>query len=155
VHQYLIPGVQVGAKVRVDQETGAVIDVHSIARPVTPDSGCLWCNGLINPAKLQEEGQGDEERRAQRYVEDADIVAPSVITLNATAASCAVDDFLFYMTGLTDAAAERGYMRFSPLKREVWFDVPRKGHACRECGHTAKGRLARGDARRLPTKLRS
>lgn len=154
VHQYLIPGVQVGAKVRVDQETGAVIDVHSIVRPVTPDSGCLWCNGLINPAKLQEEGQSEEERRAQRYVEEADIVAPSVITLNATAASRAVDDFLFYMTGLTDAAAERGYMRVSPLKRETWLDVPRKGHACPECGHTAKSRLARGDARRLPTRMK-
>lgn len=155
VHQYLLPGVQVGAKVRADRATGSVIDVHSIARPVTPDRGCLWCNGLISPAKLQEEGQGEQERQAQRYVEEAEIVAPSVITLNAAAAARAADDFLFYMTGLTQAGAEQGYIRFAPLRRQVWIDDPRKGADCPECGNASKGRLGRGDARRLPTRIRS
>ena len=54
VHQYLIPGVQVGAKVRVDRATGEVLDAFSVVRPVTSDSGCLLCSGLINSAKLQE-----------------------------------------------------------------------------------------------------
>jgi hypothetical protein len=41
VHQYLIPGVQVGAKVRVDPKSGEVLDAYSVVRPVTSDSGCL------------------------------------------------------------------------------------------------------------------
>src|ERR1700689_1388107 len=55
VHQYLIPGVQVGAKISVDRTTGEVLDAYSVVRPVTSGSGCLLCNKLINGAKLQEE----------------------------------------------------------------------------------------------------
>jgi hypothetical protein len=77
--------------VHVEKATGDILDVHTVARPVTPDRGCPWCNGLISPAKLQEEGQGERELRAQRYVEEEEVVAPSVITLNATAASRAVE----------------------------------------------------------------
>jgi hypothetical protein len=155
VHQYLIPGVQVGAKVTHDERTGDISNVHSMSRPVTPDCGCLLCNGLINPAKLQEEGQTQSERRAQRYVDDPDVIAPSVITLNAKAASQAANDFLFYMTGLTQARAETGYMRFMPLTRSVSLDEPRKSPACSECGRGDGTRLARGDlGPRLPTFYR-
>ena len=34
VHQYLVPGVQVGAKVRVDDKTGLVQDAFSVVRSV-------------------------------------------------------------------------------------------------------------------------
>lgn len=151
VYQYLIAGVQVGAKVSTNKETGEITDVFSIIRPVTPDTGCLWCNGLINPAKLQEEGQGQEELNAQRYIDEPDVVAPSVITLNAVAAAHAVNDFLFYITGLTDADATSDYMRSTPLERDVWHDTPQKSENCTECGKEANGRFAKGDAKRLPT----
>ena len=153
VHQYLIPGVQVGSKVTHEKETGAITGVHSIVRPVTPDSGCLWCNGLINRAKLQEECQTEREREAQRYVDDATIAAPSVITLNAVGASQAVNDFLFYMTGLASADASRAYQRFDPRRRSVSLDSPRRSWDCTECGVGSKGRFARGAlGKRLPTK---
>lgn len=152
VHQYLIPGVQMGSKVTADESTGEIVGVHSIARPVTPECGCLLCNGLINPAKLQEEGQTARERRAQRYVDDANITAPSVITLNALAASQAANDFMLYMTGLTQPNASTGYMRFMPLTREVFVDAPRRSPDCSECGNGPRSRLARGDlGSRLPT----
>lgn len=66
VHQYLIPGVQVGAKVQVDKATGMVVDVFSVVRPVTSEAGCLLCNRLINSAKLQEESISEGERKGQR-----------------------------------------------------------------------------------------
>jgi len=150
VHQYLIPGVQVGAKVTVDPDTGEVLDVFSVVRPVSPESGCLLCNKLINAAKLQQESISEEDRKRQRYVDEPDVVAPSVITLNAIAASQAANDFLFYMTGLRNQTAEASYMRFQPRARQVSFDEPRKSATCTECGGSAKSRLARGDARRLP-----
>ena len=155
VHQYLIPGVQVGAKVQVDRNTGEITDVFSVVRPVTPESGCLLCNGLISAAKLQEESISEQERRGQRYVDDPDIVAPSVITLNAVAVAHAADDFLFYMTGLRDPDAPTSYMRFHPRSRQVWSDEPRKSPTCPECGQGSRSRLARGDARRLPVIERS
>jgi hypothetical protein len=152
VHQYLIPGVQVGSKVVHDHDSGEITGVHSIVRPVTPDCGCLWCNQLINRGKLQEEAQTERERGAQRYVEDANVAAPSVITLNSVGASQAANDFMFYMTGLTADDASMSYMRFDPRKRGLYLDKPRRSPDCTECGDHSGGRLARGDlGKRLPT----
>ena len=152
VHQYLIPGVQLGAKVSADSKTGAINDIHTVARPVTPDCGCLLCNGLINAAQLQEEGQTAKERAAQRYVDDDEVVAPSVITLNATVASQAANDFMLYMTGLTAPDSSRSYLRFAPLTRESFLEEPRRSPDCRECGLLGRSRLGRGDlGPRLPT----
>lgn len=151
VHQYLIPGVQVGAKVQVDKATGEIVDVFSVCRPVTPDLGCLWCNELINPVKLAEEAESDEVRRGQLYVEEATIAAPSVITLNAVAASRAVDDYLFSVTGLLEKNANT-WVRFLPRAGDVEFIDPRSDPECSECSTTRASRLARGDAARLPTR---
>jgi hypothetical protein len=152
VHQYLIPGVQIGSKVTHESQSGAITGVHSIVRPVLPESGCLWCNQLINRARLQEEAQTERERRAQRYVEEEDVPAPSVITLNAVGAAQAANDFLFYITGLTDSDASTAYMRFDPRQRRVFLDNPRTSPDCTECGAGPEGRLARGYlGKRLPT----
>ena len=154
VHQYLIPGVQVGSKVGT-AENGDVTSVFSVVRPVAPDKGCLWCNGLINRTKLQAESQTREERKAQRYVDEPEIVAPSVVTLNAVGAAHAANDFLFYMTGLSNGLASQDYFRHDPQTRCSWLDEPRKDELCPECGHTPRSRLARGDARTLNTRRAS
>ena len=155
VHQYLVPGVQVGAKVMSDKETGVVRDIYAVARPVTPMAGCLLCNGLINPAKLQEEAVSARERRVQAYVDDADVTAPSVITLNALASAQAANDFMFYLTGLAAEETSPRYTRFRPATGKVWYDNPCADPACHECGQSPSSRLARGDAKRLPTKVPS
>lgn len=152
VHQYLIPGVQMGAKVTVDQETGQIDDVFSVVRSINPDSGCLWCNELISSALLQDEAFTEEQRRRQRYVDEEAVTAPSVITLNAVAAAHAVDAYLFEVMGLGDAVLPTPYIRFLPRERDVVFEVPRRGVQCRECGAAENGRLGDGDGRRLPTR---
>jgi ThiF family len=152
VHQYLIPGAQVGAKVTVDKNTGEVLDVFSVYRPVLPDTGCLWCNGLISPAKLQEEAISNMERRQQRYVEEAAVRAPSVITLNAVACAHAVDDYLFAVTGLLDTGTTNAYQRFLPRDGDHMLDEPRRDAQCTECGCGPNGRLGAGSGRRLPTR---
>ena len=126
VHQYYIPGVQIGSKVSTDKNTGEVTTVFSMVRPVMPEHGCLWCNQIINPAKLQEEALTEQELRAQRYVDEPEVVAPSVITLNAIGAAHAANDFMFYMTGLTQAEASTAYMRYMPQRRITWLDEPRR-----------------------------
>ncbi|WP_194915329.1 ThiF family adenylyltransferase [Catenulispora rubra] len=152
VHQYLIPGAQVGAKVVTSLGSGDILDVFAVYRPVTPDAGCLWCNGLINTARLQEEALSSAERAAQRYVQEATVVAPSVITLNSVAAAHAANDFLFSVTGLHTDELGHDYLRWLPRSADVRFDAPRRDGACPECGADAHSRLARGDARRLPTR---
>jgi ThiF family protein len=152
VHAYLIPGAQVGVKVPVDSGTGNVGEVFATSRLVLPTSGCLWCNGLISPARLQQEIETAEERRMQRYVDDPDVVAPSVITLNALAAGMAANDFLFAVTGLTHGAARADYLRHVPQTRRLVYDEPRRDDTCRHCGLETRGALAMGDAADLPTR---
>ena len=153
VHQYLVPGVQMGSKALSDPSTGDLEQVFSVVRPVNPASGCLWCSGLISSSKLQEESLSESERRAQRYVDDPEVAAPSVITLNAVAAAQAANDFLFSITGLTRDAASLDFLRFDPLDRTVERDEPRNRADCAECGTGAHSRRARGDGAELPTRL--
>ena len=77
VHQYLILGAQVGAKVTVENATGEILDVFSVYRSVLPGIGCLWCNGLISPSRLQEEALTETERHQQRYIDESTIHAPA------------------------------------------------------------------------------
>nr|WP_256097081.1 ThiF family adenylyltransferase [Streptomyces agglomeratus] len=153
VHQYLIPGVQVGAKVQVGKD-GNLTDIFSVVRAVSPGFGCLWCNELIKPAKLQEEALTVEQRRQQRYVQDENVQAPSVISLNAVAAAHAVDDYLLSAVGLLPATYEPRWRRFHPsasvATRRAFPELPKKDADCSECSGT--GRLGRGHEQRLPTK---
>ncbi len=150
VHQYFIPGVQVGSKVSIDAKTGQIVDVFSAVRPVGPRHGCLKCNGLITASGLQSESASELERQDQRYVNDPIVVAPSVITLNAVGAAHATDDFLFWAVGMTDARARSDYLTFRPRLRDVRFESPRRDDDCPEC--SIGGRAGRGDSRSLPVK---
>jgi len=151
VHQYLIPGAQIGAKVPVDKG-GAVGDVRVVVRPVVPDSGCLWCGGAISPAQLNREDLKPEECERQRYVEAPNVHEPSVITLNALGASQAANDFLFMFTGMHEPNTRlRG--RFQWARRRDWEDIGDKPDPlCRHCGRGPKSAYARGDGVRLPTR---
>jgi len=152
VHQYLIPGVQIGVKVLTDHGTGAVRNVFTVSRPVLPSRGCLWCNGLISRSALQEEALSLEQRHAQRYLDEPTVIAPSVITLNGVAASQAANDFLFALTGLVGRDVPADYLRTQPQRREVWFDEPRADPDCPECGISPTSRFAMGDGASLPTR---
>ena len=154
VHQYLIPGIQLGVKIPVDSATGEVGRIFSAVRPVLPGRGCLWCNGLIPPAKLQEEALSEEERRAQRYVDEPEVHAPSVITLNATSAAYAVNDYLFRTLGLHDLSAPDDYHYLEPQSSTTRMEIPRSDPSCLECGTSSRSRLARGDGATLPTRPR-
>jgi molybdopterin/thiamine biosynthesis adenylyltransferase len=150
IHQYLIPGEQVGAKAQVDNSSGELLDLFTVVRPIIPGQGCLWCNGLISPTKLQEEATAPEQLARQRYVDDTDVHAPSVITLNAVAASHAANDYLMSVTGLLEPTPLR-WVKHYPREGEIAFETPRRDEACPECSAGA-GRLGAGVLMRLPTR---
>jgi hypothetical protein len=159
VHQYLIPGYQIGSKVSIDKATGDITDVFSVVRPVYPGETCLWCANLIDRSRLQEESLSEHERRANQYVDDPTIIAPSVITLNSIGASHAVNDFLFSYTGLmqgngtsesNDIGTDALYVHpiTSRFRYEEWpgeIDCPK----CSIAGE----QLGSGNLRDLPTAL--
>lgn len=150
VHQYFVPGFQVGSKVLLEKATGKILDAFSVVRPVSPGFGCLWCNGAISSAGLQAESAVDVERRAQAYVDDPAVPVPSVITLNAASAGQAANDFLFSAVGLMDLPLPLDYLAFRPIQRDVRYEAPRMDADCREC--STFGRFGRGDSVRLPTR---
>ena len=151
VHQYGIPGIQVGAKIPV-AEDGAVGNVFCVSRMVTPEQGCLWCNGLINPGRLQDEAVPEAARQGYAYVDDPDVVAPSVVTMNAIACAHAVDDFLFHLTGLKYDDAETGWFRWLSRRAVAGYDMPRRDADCAECSSKEHSRLGMGDNWTLPTR---
>lgn len=146
VYQFLIPGVQMGSKIRQDA-SGAIIDILSVNRPVRPDGGCLWCNELIDSAALAKEAKTDQERLDQAYgVEEAN---PSVIALNAISASHAVNDFMLDYLGLRTEAKDVWYEQFNFLRRTRTLVEPRADAECTECSKTGR-RYARASAVTLP-----
>lgn len=148
VNQYLVPGVQLGSKVVVNPKTGAVESAYSMVRKITPGHGCLLCNGLIDAAKLAEEWKTNDERIDQRY--GTDVSNPSVITMNAVSAAHAVNNFLFYFTGLNRPQDLPPYLRFDHISGRPTFEEPRISPQCTECSLDAKSRFGMGDARELP-----
>jgi tRNA A37 threonylcarbamoyladenosine dehydratase len=150
VQQYLIPAVQVGARVVSDPTTGAVETVYAVSRPVFPQSGCLWCNGLIDGARLAEELTDARQAKAQAY--GAETAAPSVASLNALATADAVNLFQFHMTGLAKLGSHRNYRRYRPLIGDLCLDEPRRDADCTECGQQPGARYALGAGVPLPTR---
>jgi ThiF family len=147
VQQYLIPAVQMGAKVRTD-EKGKIIDVMSANRPLRPGPGCLWCNQLIDPYLLAQEAKTDQERRDQAYgVQEPN---PSVISLNAVAASSAVNDFMMDFLGIRPNTDTIAYQHTHHLVRRVTSVAPRQGDDCPECSYSG-ARYGLGDGASLPT----
>jgi molybdopterin/thiamine biosynthesis adenylyltransferase len=151
VHQYLIPGVQVGAKVQIEPESGAVLDLFSVIRPLVPGQSCLWCNELVSAAKLQEEATSPEQRQQQRYVDEVEVAEPSVITLNAVAAAHAANDYLLTVTGLL-VPTPLYWTKVRPRDGEVVSEIPRRDENCAVCSD-ARGNLGAGRLRPLPVRL--
>ena len=142
-HQYLIPAIQMGAKIR-QGDCDNLEDAMCAVRHIRPGTGCLWCNGLIDPAQLAIEAKSDSERKEQAYgVQEPN---PSVITLNAVAAAHAVNDFLFDFLGLRTGDVEAAYHHFHFHRGKTQLVLPRRSPECRECVQ----RLAMGDALELP-----
>ena len=146
VQQYLIPGVQLGAKISAD-ESGALLDVMSVNRPLRPGLSCLWCNQLIDTNALAVEAKTDEERKQQAY--GTSEPNPSVITLNAVSASHAVNDFLLDFLGLREESNDVLFEHHHHLTHKVSRVLPRKDENCTECGDK-HFRFARGDGTDLP-----
>ena len=146
VHQYLIPGVQIGSKIEFAPD-GQLRGVYSVVRPVTPDAGCLWCNELISAARITDESLPDHIREAQRYVPAEDAPAPSVGTLNALGVAQATNHFMLAVTRLLrESSAGGDYRRFDALTERQLTEIPRKDPDCIECGLGTNSIRARGSS---------
>lgn len=154
-HQYLVPGIQVGAKVTGDANGGIEL-IHVMERPVILAGPCLACAGAIPEEELAREQLSPEERRAQAYVDGAlgeeEVEEPSVITLNSVATSLAATDFLLMATGLVPDETALDASAYYPRERALRSRVAVRRPACRFCGESEQSVLAHGDLRGLSLK---
>ena len=154
LHQYLIPGAQVGVKVVADRQSGEIRDITCATRLVFPHpgGGCLHCNGWIPSARLQDEAEGEDELRARGYIDGASVAAPSVITLNALSAAEAANDVMMLFTGLYDPGTEffhRIYDAQVRMPRQVELVYPT---SCLMCSRGTGSDYARGERASLPCR---
>lgn len=154
VHQYLIPGYQIGAKVRVDPADQSIEEVYSVARRVLPShgGGCLLCAGLIPASRLQDESLSPEQREAQRYVDSDAVHEPSVMTLNAVGAALAANDMMLMVTGLVDEPTRTNQLFFDGRRRTLLNLEASAKERCRMCSGEVTSIFARGDRSSLPTR---
>ena len=99
-HQYLIPGIQIGSKLRVAKGSGQVVEGTSIVRRIFLPEGCLLCRGVIDTRRLQLESMSESDRRSQNYVDGSDEPAPSIVTVNLLGVAEAMQSFLLHATGV-------------------------------------------------------
>lgn len=150
VHQYLIPAVQIGSKLRVNSSAGRVLEATSIIRRLFLTEGCLLCRGVVDATRLQLESMSPSDREAQNYVDGADEAAPSVISVNALGVAEAVQSFLLHATGLWPAARSTRYYQHDALTGEVLARGGSPADTCPHCSPAAHSRFARGDSTSAP-----
>lgn len=148
VQQYLVPGIAVGSKVLVEKNTGVITEAFSIVRMVVPGKGCLWCNNYISSSALAREAETVYDVQRQCYVDDPEVVAPSVITLNAVGAGYAANAFLFSITDL-GAPETYDYVQFDSLDGSIARTDARAPYSCRECSF--EWRLAAASTQSMST----
>lgn len=122
-----------------------------------PGGGCLACEGLVPPGKLQLEELSVEERRAQGYFGAEgldDEIQPSVITLNVVSAAHALNDLMMMFVGLYCEDQELPSLRFMALDRDTYKVRHMAPRLCRHCSRTGPSLYARGDYADLPCKLK-
>jgi molybdopterin/thiamine biosynthesis adenylyltransferase len=155
-YQYLIPTLQVGSKPVIEKGTGKVLDVFGVVRTLGTEPGCFSCAELIDPTRLASESLGDPVQAAnQRYVDDPEVVAPSVITLNAMTAGWAANDFMQFMVGVGRPASGFRVLRINPVNGtapHVTVIEPDPDPRYYVCGDPSLGVRARADGRELPTR---
>jgi molybdopterin/thiamine biosynthesis adenylyltransferase len=146
---FLIPVIQIGAK--VDTRDGTIEQIYTAVRPVLPAHGCLACAGLIDPVALQREAATPQERADQNYLGDADVIDPSVTTLNAAAAAGALNVMLMSVIG--QATGELASHRITLTREGSTLTLqPQRDTACRWCGESSSSRYARADTSLLPCR---
>lgn len=151
-HQYLIPFSQIGTKVEKNNEK--VDNIFTVSKMVTPEIGCLWCGGNINSTLINQETKSEEQRNAENYGLDTNEPAPSLISLNTVSTAEAINNFLFYILGMSKHSNVSGYRIFFPLERRIIPGIPRSSNDCPWCSCTKDSQFARGElGKNLPCKI--
>lgn len=98
---YNLPYFDLGSAIEVDE--GEIRNVGGRIAYVGPEGPCLNCMGEVDRTEARFFLSSDEEQESdieRGYVDEEDLIAPSVVSLNGAVASLAVNAFVLHVTGI-------------------------------------------------------
>jgi molybdopterin-synthase adenylyltransferase len=99
-YQYLLPVIDVGLRIGTSK-SGAVSGMPTEVRVLLPDTGCLWCRGVLDSARIRAENLPEAERLSQLregYIQGVEEPQPSLISLNYFASALTLITMLRMLT---------------------------------------------------------
>lgn len=128
VERFLIPGTRVGT-----ERPGDGL-VQTVTQRLVPGAGCLQCNGLIDPVRLELECASPGERgRADEP--DQEGPPSSAFMLNAVAVAVATNDFSYAVTNLHPVASDERASMYA----DNWATPHARPHRDDECAWCGDG----------------
>jgi molybdopterin-synthase adenylyltransferase len=144
-YQYLIPCIDMGVGIHVKDD--AIRFIAGRVQMLSAGLPCLICTDKLDFEQVRREMLTDEQRKADQYIQGAQVKQPAVISLNSTMSSAAVTMFLAAVAGVPSAARMLSYDGKLGTLRAVAMD-PRPG--CIACSE--EGGMGMGESWALPTR---
>ncbi|MFE9882638.1 hypothetical protein [Streptomyces sp. NPDC005784] len=126
---------------KIPVRDGTVGQIHAVTRFLLPGTGCLWCDGLINPTDLAIDMHTPTDRAAAQYVPGTP--AASALPLNALTAAEGVSHFMHAVSCLHDDDLDHANALHCPRTRTRDLINSRTNPDCRWCA--PKEQFALGD----------
>lgn len=138
---YLVPVIDLG--IAIDARGERVNSITGRITYVGPGEGCLVCAGVVDPARVRDEGYEDAERErlaGEGYAEGLGEPDPSVIAYTTLVAAQGIADLLerVFGFGADDIPAELR-LRIADRKMKGRSTHPAPGHICSEPTRWAYG----------------
>jgi molybdopterin-synthase adenylyltransferase len=144
-YQYLIPCIDMGVGIHVQGD--AIRFIAGRVQMLSAGLPCLICTDKLDFDQVRREMLTEEQRKADQYIQGAEVPQPAVISLNSTMSSAAVTMFLASVTGVPSTARMLSYDGKLGTMRAAAME-PRAG--CIACSE--EGGLGVGDSWALPTR---
>jgi molybdopterin-synthase adenylyltransferase len=144
-YQYLIPCIDMGVGIHVKDY--AIRFIAGRVQMLSAGLPCLICTDKLDFEQVRREMLTEEQRKADQYVQGAEVKQPAVISLNSSMSSAAVTMFLAAVAGVPSAARMLSYDGKLGTMRAVAMN-PRPG--CIACSED--GGMGLGDGWALPTR---
>jgi molybdopterin-synthase adenylyltransferase len=147
-YQYLIPCIDLGVGIHVNDD--AIRFIAGRVQLLSAGLPCLICTDKLDFEQVRREMLTEKQRKADQYIQGAEVKQPAVISLNSTMSSAAVTMFLAAAAGVPSAARMLSYDGKLGTMRAVAMD-PRPG--CIACSE--EGGMGLGESWALPTRRAS
>jgi molybdopterin/thiamine biosynthesis adenylyltransferase len=144
-YQYLIPCIDMGVGIHVKDDR--IRFIAGRVQMLSAGLPCLICTEKLDFEQVRREMLTEEQRKADQYIQGAEVKQPAVISLNSTMSSAAVTMFLAGVAGVPSVARMLSYDGKLGTMRAVAM-APRPG--CIACSE--EGGLGIGDSWALPTR---